>query len=163
MKRLLPLFIILLSGCSCLFAQDSLHTVSILVKNADKKNALAGATVTIDSLNRTVVADSSGLAIFTNVPKGSFYITVTFIGFEEQKILLNVPQPSIEPFVVFLEEGEEHHEEEVFVTATRLSRTIANIPTRIEVLSGEELAEKGNMRPGNLQMLLKRHMPNLDG
>ncbi len=154
MKRLLPLFIILLSGCSCLFAQDNLHTVSILVRNSHEKNALAGASVTIDSLKRTVVADSNGLAIFTNLPKGNYSITVTFIGFDEQKLMLTVPPLSTEPYEIFLEEGEEHHEEEVFVTATRLSRTIANIPTRIEVLSGEELAEKGNMRPGNLQMLL---------
>jgi iron complex outermembrane receptor protein len=50
------------------------------------------------------------------------------------------------------EVGEE--EEEVVVTATRISRSIANIPTRVEVISGEELAEKGNMKPGDIRMLL---------
>ncbi|KAI9452849.1 TonB-dependent receptor plug [Russula earlei] len=43
---------------------------------------------------------------------------------------------------------------EVVVNATRSSRTIANIPTRIEVISGEELAEKANMKPGDIRMLL---------
>ena len=43
---------------------------------------------------------------------------------------------------------------EVVVTATRLSRTIANVPTRVEVISGEELDEKANMKPGEIRMLL---------
>jgi iron complex outermembrane receptor protein len=51
-------------------------------------------------------------------------------------------------------EGLEEHEEEVRVNATRTSRTISNTPTRIEVISGEELAEKGNMKPGEIRMLL---------
>jgi iron complex outermembrane receptor protein len=56
------------------------------------------------------------------------------------------------------QEQEEKHEhdslEQVIVTATRTSRTIANLPTRTEVISGEELQEKGNMKPGDIRMLL---------
>lgn len=50
----------------------------------------------------------------------------------------------------------QHHEEleDVIVTATRTSRTIANNPTRIETISGEELTEKSNMKPGEIRMLL---------
>ena len=44
--------------------------------------------------------------------------------------------------------------EEVVVTATRSSRSIANIPTRVETISGEELEEKGNMKPGDIRMML---------
>lgn len=44
--------------------------------------------------------------------------------------------------------------EELVVTATRISRTIANIPTRVEVISGEELGEKANMKPGDIRILL---------
>ena len=44
--------------------------------------------------------------------------------------------------------------EEVKVIATRSSRTLANIPTRIEIISGDELDEKGNMKPGDIRMLL---------
>ncbi|MBX9853142.1 MAG: TonB-dependent receptor, partial [Cytophagaceae bacterium] len=44
--------------------------------------------------------------------------------------------------------------EEVVVSATRGSRTIDNIPTRVEVIAGEELDEKGNMKPGDIRMML---------
>lgn len=52
--------------------------------------------------------------------------------------------------------SEEHEEEleEVVVRSTRISRTIANTPTRMEVISGEELGEKANMKPGDIRMLL---------
>ena len=48
----------------------------------------------------------------------------------------------------------EHEEEEVVVSSTRISRSIANTPTRTEVISGEELEEKGNMKPGEIRMVL---------
>ncbi len=44
--------------------------------------------------------------------------------------------------------------EDVTVSTTRSTRSIADIPTRVEVIAGEELVEKGNMRPGDLRMLL---------
>lgn len=46
------------------------------------------------------------------------------------------------------------HMEEVLIRSTRSRRSIANLPTRVEVISGEELAEKGNMKPGDIRMLL---------
>lgn len=155
MKKVLSLCIVLLIACVSTYAQDSLHTITISVKNTEEKEPLAGATVTIATLNRTVVADSTGIATFNNVAPGTYSITVSFVGFEEQQLTVTLPQASADPIEVLLEHGEdEHEEEEVIVQATRTSRTIANTPTRIEVISGEELTEKGNMRPGNIQMLL---------
>jgi iron complex outermembrane receptor protein/outer membrane receptor for ferrienterochelin and colicins len=44
--------------------------------------------------------------------------------------------------------------DEIIVQSTRTRRTIKNTPTRIESIDSEELAEKANMRPGNVSMLL---------
>jgi outer membrane receptor for ferrienterochelin and colicin len=44
--------------------------------------------------------------------------------------------------------------EGVVVSTNRSTRTIQDIPTRIEIIAGEELVEKGNMRPGDIRMLL---------
>lgn len=44
--------------------------------------------------------------------------------------------------------------EEVVITSTRSTRTIQNIPTRVEFIGGEELEEKGNMKPGDIRMML---------
>ena len=43
---------------------------------------------------------------------------------------------------------------EVIVQSNRTSRTIANIPTRIETIDAEEIDEKSNMRPSNVSMIL---------
>jgi outer membrane receptor for ferrienterochelin and colicins len=44
--------------------------------------------------------------------------------------------------------------DEIVISSTRSSRTIKDIPTRIEFIAGEELEEKGNMKAGDIRMLL---------
>ncbi len=143
------LFCCLLLFSTGLFAQ---HSIKLLIKN-DEKEILAGATATISSLNQSAVADSNGLVVFNNVPAGNYSIVISFVEMEELEIRVEVPQPGGEPLEVILTEGH-GHEEEVIVTATRLSRSISDIPTRVETISGEELTEKGNMKPGDIRMLL---------
>ena len=147
MKQLL--LCIALLGCTGLFAQ---HSIKLSVKDSEEKTPLSGATATIGSLKKTIAADSTGLVLFTGIGPGTYKITVSYIGYEEQVVTVTVPlTPDITD--VFLEE-EEDHEDEVVITSTRTSRTISDIPTRVETISGEELAEKGNMKPGDIRMLL---------
>lgn len=149
MKKILFLCIVVL----CAFTTYAQHTITLSIKNSEDKSPLAGATATIVSLNKTTVADSLGMATFANIAAGSYQIKISFVGLAEQEVTVQVPQPDSAAIEVLLEEGEEH-EEEVIVRATRISRTIANIPTRVEVISGEELVEKGNMKPGDIRMML---------
>jgi iron complex outermembrane receptor protein len=44
--------------------------------------------------------------------------------------------------------------EEIIISSTRSTRTIQNIPTRLEFIGVEELEEKANMKPGDIRMLL---------
>jgi outer membrane receptor for ferrienterochelin and colicins len=44
--------------------------------------------------------------------------------------------------------------EEIVVTSTRSRRSFEALPTRVEVLGGEEINEKANMKPGDIRMLL---------
>ena len=149
MKKILLLSIAVL----CSFTTYAQYTITLSVKSSEQKIPLAGATATIVALNKTTVADSAGVATFTNIAAGTYQIKVSYVDLEEQQVTVEVPQPNNTALEVLLEEGEEH-EEEIIITATRISRTIANIPTRVEVISGEELTEKGNMKPGDIRMLL---------
>ncbi|MCW3074108.1 MAG: hypothetical protein JWP69_1177 [Flaviaesturariibacter sp.] len=146
----------ILTLCVLLFLYGSIqaqHTFRLSIRSATDKSPLSGATVIIPSLNKTAVADSTGTALFTDLPKGNYPIKVSYAGLTEQELNIEVPQLTDTPLEVSLEEGEEG-EEEVIVNATRTSRTISNTPTRVEVISGEELDEKGNMKPGDIRMLL---------
>lgn len=148
MKQTLLLCIVVL----CAFTSYAQHTIRLFIKSSEEKTPLAGATATIPTLNKTTVADSLGIATFADIAAGTYSVTVSFAGLEEQEITVQVPQSDSAITQVLLDEGEE--QEEVVVRATRISRTIANIPTRVEVISGEELVEKGNMKPGDIRMLL---------
>jgi iron complex outermembrane receptor protein len=149
MKKILFLSIAALCAINT-YAQ---HTIKLLIKSSEEKTPLAGATAFIASLNRSAIADTSGIATFANVAAGTYLIKVSYVSTEEQGISVTVPQPNDEPIEVLLSVDEEHAEE-VIVTATRTSRSIRNIPTRVEIISGEELTEKGNMKPGDIRMML---------
>ncbi|HEX2532689.1 MAG TPA: TonB-dependent receptor plug domain-containing protein, partial [Chitinophagaceae bacterium] len=126
-----------------------------MVRGGDGRVPLPGATVRWTGGNKTVLADSSGTVLFTGIPAGLQLFTVSHVGYEEKSFTHTFPLAPEEVLEWVLETAAEDEEEEaVVVTATRISRTIANIPTRVEVISGEELEEKGNMRPGEIRMLL---------
>ena len=149
MKKILLLCLVVL-GALPICAQ---HTLRLSIKSSQEKTPLAGATATILSLNRSTIADSLGIATFPDMPAATYRVLVSFIGMAEQELTIQLPQPDSAAILVLLN-AEEEEEEEVVVRATRISRTIANIPTRVEMISGEELTEKGNMKPGDIRMLL---------
>lgn len=150
MKYILSLIVIVFCG-TITFAQ---HSLSISVSHTENKIPLNGATAQIKSLKMAAVADSLGIIVFENLPEGKYEVTLSYAGLEEQTLSIGVPQVDNTPALVILEAGEDEEEEEVIVTATRTSRSISDIPTRVETISGEELAEKGNMKPGDIRMLL---------
>lgn len=115
---------------------------------------MAGATVQWKEGNISVIADSSGFVSIENIPNGKQTFVISFVGLEEKMLTYTFPLSSNEVIEIQLEEGEQEEEEEVIVTTTRTSRTITNTPTRVEIISGEELEEKGNMKPGDIRMLL---------
>src|SRR5690606_17879511 len=88
-----------------------------------------------------------------NIPNGPQNIIFSFLGYESEEVTLNFPLEDQSTMVIFLNPAGEQMEE-VIISSTRSRRTIANIPTRVEVISGEELEEKGNMKPGGIRMLL---------
>ena len=50
--------------------------------------------------------------------------------------------------------SQEEEVEEIVVSATRSRRSFEQLPTRVEILGGEEINEKANMKPGDIRMLL---------
>ncbi len=136
----------------CTLTVNAQHTYKTVVKNKEAA-PLPGAVVFVKSIKKSAIADSNGLAIIKDIPSGTYEITISHIGYQDGKISLSFPLDNADATVITMEEAEEE-EEEIIVTATRTSRTIANTPTRVETISGEELEEKGNMKPGDIRMML---------
>jgi iron complex outermembrane receptor protein len=98
-------------------------------------------------------SNAEGVLELTNIPDGEMGIEFRHIGYETRTETYSFPWQGTWPVVILLT-PESEEMDEVLIMATRSSRTIANLPTRVEVISGEELAEKGNMKPGDIRMLL---------
>lgn len=132
------------------YAQNSFKA---LVTDAESSESLPGATATIRGIGVGASANDKGLIEINNVPDGRQSIHFSFVGYQDHTIVLNFPLQSSEPIPILLHADEEELEE-IVITSTRSSRTIADIPTRVEFIAGEELGEKANMKPGDIRMLL---------
>jgi outer membrane receptor for ferrienterochelin and colicins len=153
MKKIIVLFTALLYTATA-YAQD---TFKAIIKDAKTNETLIGATALLQGINKGATADAAGLIILTNIPTGKQVIRFSYIGYESRLDTLTFPFTQTEPITILLQpKGKGDGEElgEVTVSSTRSSRTIANIPTRVEVISGEELDEKANMKPGDIRMML---------
>jgi outer membrane receptor for ferrienterochelin and colicins len=149
MKKILFLCMVALCSCST-YAQ---YTIKLSIQKSEDKTPLAGATAVIASIHKTTIADSLGITTFENITEGTYRVRVSYVGFVEKEITVRVPQRDSATETVLLEEAKDE-EDEVVIKATRTSRFIKDIPTRVEIISGEELAEKANMKPGDIRMML---------
>jgi outer membrane receptor for ferrienterochelin and colicins len=128
------------------------HAVSFSVKNRETGEPLAGASVIIVSLKTGASTDTSGFAEFKNLAPGKYKFRFSYTGLEEKEEIIVLPYAGKQPHAIFLNAGEE--EEELIIQSTRTSRSIKNVPTRVETIELEEIDEKSNMRPANVAMLL---------
>ncbi len=149
MKNLLLPFLALI----CISTAWSQNTFRAILKDEETHLPLAGANAVLEGTAIGSSTDHTGLVEIQNIPDGEFTIIFSYIGYEEKSEKFNFPQPSDRTTEIYLP-VEVEETEQVIVTATRSSRTIADIPTRVEAIAGEELEEKGNMKPGEIRMVL---------
>src|SRR4051794_25365482 len=60
-------------------------SITGMVTSSRTHNALKGATVTIPSINRTVITDDSGSFILQNLPPGPLEVVMSYSGFTEER------------------------------------------------------------------------------
>lgn len=131
-------------------AQDSF--VARIVAD-DTRLPLPGATVQLKALNKAAAADAAGVVTLTNIPAGDHELVFRFLGYKERERDYEFPLNTADTLTIALEPDAEELGE-ITVSTTRSSRTIGDIPTRIEVISAGELAEKTSMQPASIRLLL---------
>ncbi|GEO22823.1 TonB-dependent receptor [Cyclobacterium qasimii] len=129
------------------------NTFNATIKDEESKEALFGVSVYFPQLEKGASSDIQGKVNIDEIPNGTYTVLITHLGYESIKLEKSFPINQQEELTLFMEHGHEEMEE-VVVSSTRSGRTIEDIPTRVEVIAGEELAEKGNMKPGDIRMLL---------
>ncbi|SHM98125.1 iron complex outermembrane recepter protein [Cyclobacterium lianum] len=142
--------------CVCISRMAYTQTTSeyrLRIVDEESGEPLPGATVQFTDTNLAAVADTKGEVRFVAVPAGTYTIEIRFLGYRSENFARTFPLSQEQPEQVNLH-PEEDEMEAIVVQSTRSSTLIADNPTRVEVIAGEELAEKGNMKPGDIRMLL---------
>lgn len=140
----------------------AMQSLSLLSQNIDfvatvfdeeNNEPLIGATLLLEDVNRGGVTDEFGKVLITNVEPGIHEVAISYIGYEVIDTLITISSES-NSFTFFLHPSGEDIEE-VTIKATRSTRTIKNIPTRIEFIGAEELEEKAIMNAANISLVLR--------
>lgn len=133
------------------FPLKAQNKLTVYIKDASSKEALTGASAVVEGTTNGATADANGLTTINSIPDGKQIIKFSFIGYAERSDTISFPYN--DTLIVFLN-TEVDELEEVVISSTRSSRTISDIPTRVEFIAGEELDEKANMKPGDIRMAL---------
>ncbi|KAA2218684.1 TonB-dependent receptor [Maribacter flavus] len=146
------LFLVLsLFGMVSTFAQNKLE---LKVKDSLTGEPLLGVTAQIKSIEKGAISDYNGKISMEEIPDGNYLLRLSYLGYARKELNLSFPlNTDIQGKTIYLVPQTEEIEE-ITLVSTRSTRTIDDIPTRVEVIAGEELSEKGNMKPGDIRMLL---------
>src|SRR5688572_19121011 len=141
--------IILLTGIG--FVSRAQQQLLIKVVSEEDKIPVA-ASILLKGTTKGYSTDSTGATSIAFPANGSYTLAISAVGYEKKETRITIPYRS--GAVVIELESSATEMEEVVVESTRTSRTIANVPTRVETVELEEIDEKNNMRPANVAMIL---------
>lgn len=115
------------------------NTFKAVIRDAKTGDNLIGASAFINSLRLGSTTNDKGELTITNIPNGKFGIEFTYTGYETQKRDFSFPNEN--PNEIFEIDLEQNAIElgEVMVSITRSSRSIKDIPTKVDVLAAEDL------------------------
>lgn len=145
MKKLLYILLILLPAFTV--AQ---RTVNVQVTDKEEGEPIEGATVNIDRTNVTGYTDTNGVAVLFSVPDSAEYAVVSYMGYFRKKVKLAAGNT----IQVKLEEQEEELDEVVIVTTRNYKRN-TELPTRIEVVTEEEVEERSHDKPSDVSHVIR--------
>ncbi|PTT16435.1 hypothetical protein DBR27_02515 [Flavobacterium sp. HMWF030] len=129
------------------------NKIKFHIKDAATNEPIKGVLAKIEETNSVFTSDNTGNIVIENLKNGDYTLSTSIEGYAPAKTLFKAPS-STDQFIEIGLENEAEEMDEIIVTSTRGTRTISNIPTRVEFIAGEELEEKANMKPGDIRMML---------
>ena len=131
MKTLIVSLWLTLFSIPIAWGQSSLR---VLIQDAETGKPLIGATALLNPGRIGAAADTSGRLVLAVPTAGRYALTGSFVGYQSQTDSLTLPGG--DSLVVKLRQAEGEELEEVVVSSTRSNRSIDDIPTRIEAITG---------------------------
>ncbi len=124
------------------------------IKDSLTNETLIGSTAVLKGTTNGGSADVNGKVEIKNVSDGEHIIVFSFVGYEKLERVFVFPITDLSKEIIIYLKSEAKEMDEVVVSSTRTSRTIENVPTRVETIELDEIDEKNNMRPANVSMML---------
>ena len=137
---MLPLFAAI--GINSASAQNTFR--AILTDN-ESHEPLIGATGVLEGTTIGSTSDLEGVLTIENIPNGEQILVFSYLGYETMSDTFHFPINNNAPFEIQLDFIADELDE-VVIASTRSTRTIQEIPTRMEFIGLEELGEKANMK-----------------
>jgi len=128
------------------------NTLDAIVISDTKKDVLIGDTLLLKGTTNGASTNIQGAALLNNIPNGKQTIIVSYIGYESIEVIFDFPQDGLVAQEIKLS-NENTEIDEIIVEATRGNRTVANIPTRTEVLT-DEIDEAASMEASKIAHLI---------
>ena len=147
-------FSLLIVGMLLSFTAMSQNIFKAIILSDKTHHPLSGATAYIPNLKLGATADSTGLLLIKNIPRGKFEVEITYVGYNKLEKDFIFPLTDTAGLLAFTLEPQGDELDEVVVQSTRTDQNIRNIPTRIEALPLEELDEKSTLSPGDIKNML---------
>jgi outer membrane receptor for ferrienterochelin and colicin len=145
-------YILLFVAIATIGTAQAQHNLKINVKDIDTNQPLSGVNANIGQQSVSANSDEDGNILFENLQAGVYAFSFQLEGYETESKTVQIPLATAVLSIYLKSTAEEM--EEIIITSTRGTRTISNIPTRVEFIAGEELEEKANMKPGDIRMML---------
>jgi outer membrane receptor for ferrienterochelin and colicins len=128
------------------------NTFKGIIKDSTTKKILTGVSAIISNSKIGNTSSQSGEIVITNIPNGKQTIVISYVGYKAKSFVFTFPLQDTTAKELFIPADEESMDE-VVVQGTRSNRSIANTPTRVEVLT-EEIDEASTMDPSKVAHLL---------
>jgi len=128
------------------------NTLDVIIVSEENQEALIGATLILKGTNNGISTNSQGIAFLKNIPNGKHSIVISYIGYQQKEISYDFPKATGTVHEIQLSSSDTEMDE-IIVETTRGNRTVANLPTRSEVLT-EEIDEAASMEPSKIAHLI---------
>jgi outer membrane receptor for ferrienterochelin and colicins len=126
------------------------YTYSVRILEAGSAVPIPGATASLSGTELGASADAEGLVLIQGIPGPSHEIIYRSVGYEEQRRSVAFPQTRED--TVYLQPAVSELDA-ILIQGTRSNRSIARIPTRVEVLL-DEIDESAVMDPSRIAHLI---------
>ncbi|MBC8510507.1 MAG: TonB-dependent receptor [Cryomorphaceae bacterium] len=128
------------------------NTLDVIIVSKENQEILIGATLLLKGTTNGVSTNIEGTALLNNIPNGKQTIVVSYIGYEDKEVIYDFPEDGGVAHEIKLS-TDNTEIDEIIVEATRGNRTVANLPTRTEVLT-DEIDEAASMGPSKIAHLI---------